>query len=668
MIKGYFRFHSIRTRFLLLTTVLVIIFFGGLGAIVAKQSSIEIKKSLQAKADSVADLASRTGAVYLAKFNSYALDRLVDDILKDPEVHSVAFYNEKNELVTRITPPAADSSVYMVSRDLKTQESPASIGTLKLGYKTESVSRSLRKSFFFVAAGTVITIILFSIGMTIAANRIILKPVSRISEIIRHVASGDLSRTLEIDSEDELGALALSLNSMVNSLNLMVGKVNSAADTLNMIAGDLSEVSGKVVGSANIQAEGVTSTSSAVIQINASIKGVSDSVDGLSSSATESSSSILEMTASIEEVALSTETLSQAVTEVSSSINQMAVSIRQVNASVSSLMEAANSTASSAKEMDSSIRQVEQNAANASQISEEVRKDAETGRTALNESIAGIHEIKRSSVTAFEAINSLSAKTADIGAILSVIDDVAEQTNLLALNAAIIAAQAGEQGKGFAVVADEIKKLAERTRSSTREIAEMINGVQAETTRAVNAIQSSGKSVDRGELLAERSGVALNKIFEGIQKASSQMQEIARETVDQAQGSLQIKDAVEQVSHMVDQINRATKEQAQGSDLIITASEKMKEITAQVRSAAQEQSGVGRHIAKSTESITGMISQIRRACSEQSRGSQMISDSVASIQSSSAANLEVTKVMDGSVGRLLEQISLLKDEVKSFKV
>ena len=87
---------------------------------------------------------------------------------------------------------------------------------------------------------------------------------------------------------------------------------------------------------------------------------------------------------------------------------------------------------------------------------------------ALNESIAGIHEIKRSSEITFEAINALSIKTADIGAILSVIDDVAEQTNLLALNAAIIAAQAGEQGKGFAVVADEIKQLAERTRSSTR--------------------------------------------------------------------------------------------------------------------------------------------------------------------------------------------------------
>jgi len=338
---------------------------------------------------------------------------------------------------------AATGSLHVVERELKITEDAPVIGTLKIGYKTDSISRSLRNSLITVVAGTVIAIILFSIGITIAANRIILKPIDRISEVIRHVADGDLSQTLDIVRDDELGALAVALNTMVTNLNQMVGQVSSAADELNIIAGDLLGANGKVVSSAQLQADGVNSTSSAVIQINASIKGVGESVNGLAVSATESSSSILEMTSSVEEVALNTESLSQSVSDVSSSINQMAASIRSVNASVRNLMESANSTASSVMEMDFSIRQVEENAADASQISEEVRKDAEAGRETLNESIAGIHEIKRSSEITFEAINSLSIKTADIGTILSVIDDVAEQTNLLALNAAIIAAQAG---------------------------------------------------------------------------------------------------------------------------------------------------------------------------------------------------------------------------------
>lgn len=661
------QFRSIRARFLLLSTILIITLFGGLGAFIAKQNSAEIRKSLISKAASVAELASLTGSEYMASFNFIALDNLVDDMLKDPEVSFAGFYNEKNELVTKKPVPAATGSLYVIERSLVNAEDAASLGVLKIGYKTESVSRSLKKSFIVVAVGTLIAIILFSAGITVAANRIILKPVERISKVIRHVADGDLSQTLDIVSDDELGALALTLNTMVTNLNQMVGQVNSAADELNQIAGDLLGATGKVVNSAQLQADGVSSTSSAVIQINASIKGVSESVNGLSMSASESSSSILEMTASVEEVALNTESLSLSVANVSSSINQMAASIRSVNASVRSLMEAANSTASSVMEMDFSIRQVEQNAAAASQISEEVRNDAAAGRETLNESIAGIHEIKRSSEITFEAINALSIKTTDIGAILSVIDDVAEQTNLLALNAAIIAAQAGEQGKGFAVVADEIKQLADRTRSSTKEITKVIKAVQDETARAVDAIKSAEKSIYNGEVLADRSGVALNKIFEGVQKATVQMQEIARATLEQTAGSQQIRNAVEQVSQMVAQIDSATREQEQGGELIIASAETMKEITAQVKNAAHEQSKVGKFIATSTEEITGMIEQIRRACNEQSRGSEMIAGSVENIQSSSAINLEATKVMDESVSRLFEQIDALKREMQSFR-
>ena len=113
-------------------------------------------------------------------------------------------------------------------------------------------------------------------------------------------------------------------------------------------------------------------------------------------------------------------------------------------------------------------------------------------------------------------ITTLSERAADIGDILSVIDEVAEQTNLLALNAAIIAAQAGEHGKGFAVVADEIKELAERTSSSTREITLVIKGVQEETRRAVDAINQAEHSIAEGEMLSNRSGEALNKIVVGV--------------------------------------------------------------------------------------------------------------------------------------------------------
>jgi methyl-accepting chemotaxis protein len=667
MLASFFTIRSIRARFLLLTTLLVLILFGGLGTFIAYQNSSELRKSLDSKAGSVADLASLTGTEYMANFNFMGLDNLVLDILKDPEVSFAGFYNEKKELVTKSPVPAAASSLKVVERELKSADSSAALGTLKIGYRTDSISRTLRKSALLVAAGTLLTILLFSAGISFAADRIILQPIKRLSTIIEHVSVGDLSQQLEIISNDELGDLTVALNGMIGNLNNMVSQVNGAADELNSITGNLLSASGKVVDAARLQSEGVSSTSSAVTEINASIKGVNESVAGLSISATESASSILEMTSSVEEVAQNTETLAQSVAEVSSSVNQMVASIKQIDLSVRSLMEAANSTSSSVMEMDYSIKQVEQNTADASQISQSVREDAEIGRAALEESIAGIHEIKRSSEITFETITSLSGKTADIGAMLSVIDDVAEQTNLLALNAAIIAAQAGEHGKGFAVVADEIKELAERTRNSTREITRVINGLQDETARAVSAIQSAEKSIINGERLADRSGTAFNKIFAGIQKATDQMKEIAKATMEQGKGSQQIREAVNQVSHMVSQIDTATREQALGSDLIITSTEKMKDITTQVRTAAQEQSKVGKFITASTESITGMINQIRRACLEQAKGSEMIATSVESIESSASINLDATKMMDDSVAKLFEQIDKLKKEMQSFR-
>jgi methyl-accepting chemotaxis protein len=492
--------------------------------------------------------------------------------------------------------------------------------------------------------------------------------VNRLCEAVALVSKGDLSQMLETGSDDEIGALTNSLNDMVKSLNQMVRQVNTATDELAIISENLSDASGKVVTAARIQAEGAINTSSAVLKINASIKGVAQSVESLSLSASESSSSIMEMAASVEEVALNTDNLSQSVGNVSSSIMEMTSSIKHVGGGVNSLVEAINSTSSSVVQMDVSLKQVEKNVADASSISEEMRKDAELGKAAVEASISGINDIKKSSDITFEVIYSLSQRAKDIGVILSVIDEVAEQTNLLALNAAIIAAQAGERGRGFAVVAGEIKALSDRTRSSTREIAQVIKGVQDETARAEKAIRTADTSISDGKKLSEESGAVLQKIYDGVQKATDQMREIARATLEQSKGGQNIKNATEQISDMVNQIANATKEQAVGSDQIISATEKMKELTIQVRNAAREQSDVGNFIASSTENITNLITRIRQACEEQSMGSDQISCSVEDIHSSAEINLEATKMMNESVNNIFAQISVLKKGMSSFKV
>jgi methyl-accepting chemotaxis protein len=532
---------------------------------------------------------------------------------------------------------------------------------------TTEITKIQRSAFALLIVVAIAAILLAALFGSLT-TRYIVKRISTMVRALNQGSEGNLNIRVEIDSGDELGALGTDFNTMLGKLSEMMGNVNKSTGELGHVTDNLTEASKQVVNGAQLQAEGISTTSSAMSQINASIKGVAQGVDSLSLSATESSSSILEMAASVEEVAQNVENLALSVDEVSSSITEMAASIKQVGNSVINLMDTSTSTASSVMEMDSSIKQVESNVVETAAISEEVRKDAEMGKKSVEATIAGISEIKRASGITYEVITTLSGRANDIGTILSVIDEVAEQTNLLALNAAIIAAQAGEHGKGFAVVADEIKELAERTSSSTREIALVIRGVQEETQRAVEAINLAEKSIAEGEMLSQKSGEALNKIVGGVEKSTERMGEIARATVEQARGSVMIRDAMERVSEMVAQIAKATHEQGQGSELITTAVQRMKDLTAQVRASTREQSKVGSFIARSTEDITEMIQKIKSACDEQSRGSEQIVIAVEDIQQSTNINLEAIDILNNALESLIHQKEILNKEMSVFKV
>ncbi|HEX8960006.1 MAG TPA: methyl-accepting chemotaxis protein [Geobacteraceae bacterium] len=529
-------------------------------------------------------------------------------------------------------------------------------------------SMRLRKTAIATFVSVTFGAVVLAIVLGLLITRSIVLRLARIGTALDKGAEGNLAVTVRVDSGDELGMLGNDFNVMTEKLAGMLGKVNRSTEELNAIASAISEASGRVVEAAHVQALGLNTTSSAVMQINVTLKGVATDVDTLSVHADESSSSMLEMAASIEEVAGNVETLAQSVDEVSSSIVEMANSIKEVGDSVLTLMDASAVTATSVMQMDGSIKQVGQNAMETAVLSKGVQTDAETGKQAVEATIAGIHEIKSASRITFEVVENLSSRAGDIGAILSVIDEVAEQTNLLALNAAIIAAQAGEHGKGFAVVAEEIKDLAERTTNSTREIAAVIKGVQDETGRAVRAIKKAEASIAEGEQLSHRSGDALAKIVAGAQQSTDRVDQIARAAAEQARGSQMIRDSMERISSMVSQIARATHEQRQGSELIMTAAEKMKGLTGQVLLSTREQSKVGNFVAKSTENITEMIQQIRRACGEQSRGSEQIVAAVEEIQMSSSVNVDVANVMETAVSRLSGQVALLHSELGNFVV
>jgi methyl-accepting chemotaxis protein len=487
------------------------------------------------------------------------------------------------------------------------------------------------------------------------------------AHMLQVTTSWDLTGRLTVETGDEIAELGNNFNTMTAKLEEVVGRVGLSSRELAQIAGDIRGASRQVVGSAEQQAENVTSTVSAVTEISASVQEVGSNVDSLSSSAEQTSSSITEMAVGIEESAANIDQLASAVEEVSSSIAEMTAALKEIGNNVSDLLEASNMTASSVVQMDATIRQVEKNAADSATLAARVREDAERGKASSDATIAGIGVISESTGITAGVVDNLSSRVKNIGGILSVIDDVTEQTSLLALNAAIIAAQAGESGKGFAVVADEIKQLADRTRNSTREIASVIEGIQAETRLAVDAIGKSEKAVKEGEALSLQSGQVLEKIVGIVENSAAQADEIARAMVEQAVGSQMIRKAMEKVSDLVIRIDRSNREQEKAGDQIVRAVERMRDLNGQVRSSARGQTVAGRQIAQATENVAEMIRHIKRACDEQETGSRQIMQAVENIRLSTERNLEAVRILDGSLDRLTGQADGLHDEIGRFK-
>ncbi len=531
----------------------------------------------------------------------------------------------------------------------------------------KQVASSIKTKMMLAGVVTLIALGIIAI-LSFFITTSITRPLRACVDFARTVADGKLDSRLTVKGGGEAADLAAAMNIMAENLHSMVSRVSSTSEVLITIDNNIKKATGKVVSSAHLQETAVCEMSQSVDHINTSVGEVSEGIDRLAISASDTSTSTLEMAASVEEVAISADKLGDSVDEVSSSIIEITASIKEISISIVNLLDASSTTASSIAEMDATIKQVEKNALDTSAITEGVRKDAETGKLAVEEAIIGMQAIRSSSRITAEVVENLSLRANDIGAILSVIDEVAEQTNLLALNAAIIAAQAGEHGKGFAVVADEIRELAERTSSSTREIAAVIMGVQEDTRRAVVAINQAENSISEGEKLSQHSGTALTKIVSGIQKASVQVREIARATVEQARGSQSIKEAMESVEEMVGHIASSAREHSRGSELITTAVEQMKELTNHVRTSTREQSRTSALIAHATEDVTTMIDQIRVASGTLIQSSAMISKAVGNIKSSTSSNSEAATVMESSISGLSKQIDLLEKEMSGFKI
>ena len=234
------------------------------------------------------------------------------------------------------------------------------------------------------------------------------------------------------------------------------------------------------------------------------------------------------------------------------------------------------------------------------------------GRLAVNKSAAGMEEINSAITRVADTVSTLSVRIEDIGRIVEVIDDIAEQTNLLALNAAIEAAKAGDQGLGFAVVADEVRKLAERSAVSTKEINDLIRGIQKEAQNAVKHMDTSLLSV-QSELDQGRKEVAstLAHIEESVEEVAKYSAEIGIATSEQSAGGDQIIKAISTLNDLTQNISASSEEQSAGVEQVVKSIERIRDMIQQNASGSTELSASADQLATQSKKLRETVGRFQ---------------------------------------------------------
>ena len=192
------------------------------------------------------------------------------------------------------------------------------------------------------------------------------------------------------------------------------------------------------------------------------------------------------------------ERVRKAAMDVSALRQQILVAADEMPAGATQQDQEITNTSSAVEELTVSMKQVSNNAEASAEAARRALDAAEQGNRAVRDTLEGMQRIRASVQATAKKIKSLGDRSLEISEIINVINDITEQTNLLALNAAIEAARAGEAGRGFAVVADEVRKLAEHSRSATKDIAALIKAIQAETNEAVVVMEEGTREVEGG--------------------------------------------------------------------------------------------------------------------------------------------------------------------------
>ncbi|GEM_PF-6754265 len=385
----------------------------------------------------------------------------------------------------------------------------------RIGDKEKAViDESVRSIYttFELVIGIIGIFILIIILLLYVLSKTITSTIGQTVSVLKDISEGegDLTISIPVKSDDEIGELAEYFNNFTGKLRGIIEKIRDVTINTRKLGLDLASSSEE--------------TSAAVEEISATVRSIREKTEYLNGEIKKS------LQAARDEKSL-IEVLNDVVQKQSELISQSSVAIEEMIASIKNM----TSVTVDKKRMADSLGELARN-----------------GQEKITKSIDSIGEVYRNAGVIRELI--------------SVIKEVADKTNLLAMNAAIEAAHAGDAGKGFAVVADEIKKLAETTGENVTDISETLEKI-------ISMIdESSSVSEETGEVMTEMFGGisditdAMQELKHGMEELSAAGDQITRALGDLSNITEEVRESSTSMSEKVEIMERTAEKVSNISD------------------------------------------------------------------------------------------------------
>ncbi len=265
---------------------------------------------------------------------------------------------------------------------------------------------------------------------------------------------------------------------------------------------------------------------------------------------------------------------------VASASSQLIMFAGKLSKGATEQVEKANLAATGSTEMSQASGDIARTSTQVAMSATEAVNVAAGGRQVVDKSVQEVNLIAETVETALGFVRDLGEQSVKIGDIVTVINDIADQTNLLALNAAIEAARAGEHGRGFAVVADEVRKLAERSSTSTTEIASMINLIREGVRKTVVSMDTAKDKVSAGVEYSSQVSTALEGIIECINLLHGNIHQIATATEEMSA-------TTDEIAQDINRISVVTQETFSSSEEISQAAAGLSDLSKRLEGAVQ---------------------------------------------------------------------------------